>query len=212
MKTRYLISSILIVLGLLLGLGTVMMAVTAIDAPVRLIGTPEEALERVQTMMDAICDGDYETASTQIYGSPDLGSSPENADETVFLIWDTYRKSFSYDIQSEPRPDDSGVSIDVIVRSLDVSAVLGELGSAVQARIDETRNAAQDDEAGFRASSSLRREEVEGILQQTLAEALEKQEHFQEQLMTIDLIYDRGQWWARPNGDLMDMLAGSFLE
>lgn len=212
MKKRHLTSSILIVLGLLLGLGTVIMAVVAIDAPARLIGKPEEALERVQTMMEAICDGDYETASAQIYGSPDLGSPPENADEAVRLIWDTYRKSFSYEIQREPQPEASGISVDVIVRNLDVSAVLEELGSTVQTRIDEKTNSVQDDETGLRASASLRYEEVKRILQEILAEAMEKQNHIREQLVTIDLIYDRGQWWALSNTDLMDMLSGSFSD
>lgn len=212
MKTRHLISTILIALGLLLGMGTVAVAASALDAPIRLVGTSTKALDRVHTMMGAICDGDYETASAQIYGNPDLGSVPENADKTVSLVWDTYRRSFSYDIQGKPRPNDSGISVDVVVRSLDVSAVMNELENAIQTGIDEKTKAARDDETGFSASGSLRREEVDRILQLTLADALEKQDHFLEQMMTIDLVYDCGQWWASPNGDLMDMLAGSFLE
>lgn len=198
------------VVGLLLGLGTVMLAVTAVNAPVRQIKKPEAALLRVQTMMGAICDGDYETASAQIYGNPDLGSVPENADETIFLLWDTYRRSFSYDIQGEPRANDSGLSVDVAVRSLDISAVLDELGNTIQMRIDEKEN--EDDETGARASLSLRREEAERILQKALAEAAEKQDYVREQLITIDLVYDRDQWWALSNTDLMDMLSGSFSE
>ena len=92
------------------------------------------------------------------------------------------------------------------------AAVLEELGSTVQTWIDAKTNSVQDDETGLRASASLRYEEVKRILQEILAEAMEKQNHIREQLVTIDLIYDRGQWWALSNTDLMDMLSGSFSD
>lgn len=212
MKTRHFISSILIALGLLMGLCTVITAVSALDAPVRMVKTPKAALQRVDTMMAAICEGDDEKASAQIYGAPSFGAVPENASESVRMAWEIYRKSFSYGFQGSVKPNDSGVSIDVNVKHLDLTAVMAELERSIQALMDEKAAAAQEDESGFSASRKLRQKEVEAVIQKAFSDALENQGLFQEQLITIDLVYDRGQWWALPNQDLTNMLSGSFPE
>lgn len=189
MNSRHFISKLLILLGIVMMLGTVCMAFGAVHAPVRILKSPKAAQERVYAMMDAVSNGDLEAASANIYGTPDFGTIPEQAGLTARLAWETYCKSLSYASQGEPRATDSGVSIEMNVRSLDVAAVSADL-----------------------SGRTIRREDADKALQEAFAEALESGSYFQEHQVAIELIYDRGQWWILPSEELTNVLSGSFSE
>lgn len=189
MKSRFFISNLLIIIGIVLGIGTTFVALIAAITPDYTMKTPNAVLERVQMMMDAICVGDDEAASANIYGTPGFGSIPEQADPLVYLAWDAYRKSFSYTVQGQTMVANAGVSVEVNVRSLNVSTVLADL----------------------RSTRTYRQDKADEILQKALNDALEDQAYFTEQLVALDLAYDDGQWWILPNKALTSMLTGLFL-
>lgn len=208
MKTRHIISAMLAVLGILMGIGTAWVAVSAVDAPTRILKTPEGARERVSGMMSAVCDGDYEAAAAHFYGSPDLGAVPENADPAVYLLWEAYRESFSDVSLGEPRATDSGVSYEVRISHLNLAAVLDGLDETIRAFVDEKNAAVREDEAPYNVKRDLPRDLTDRIL----PAVLENPDYVQAETITVDLICDRGRWWVLPTEDLTNMLCGSFTE
>lgn len=185
MRSKQMISALLLVIGLALGLVTVCTAAYAVQAAPKILKTPQGALEQVGTVMDAVCEGDYAGASAGIYGKPALGTVPEQADPTVVLAWDAYRKSFSWSACGELRASDSGVSLDVQVRYLNLAAALADW-----------------------AEQGPDRDRADSFFQK----ALKEPSFFREEIITLDLIYDNNQWWVLPGTELTNMLSGSFSE
>lgn len=204
MKSRRFISVVLVALGILMGLGTAWMAVHGLHAPARILKTPDGAQARVEEMMSSICTGDFEGAAACIYGTPDLGAVPENADPAVSLLWDAYRSSFSGVSLSELRATDSGISVDVSVTCLDLSAVLAGLEDDIRAFVEGQNAARREDEAPY----NVKRDLWQDLTEKILPDVLENREH--SVTVTIDLIYDRGWWWVLPTDTLTDLLSGSF--
>ena len=67
-------------LALCLTVGGIFLALLNRNAGPVLVRQPEAARNQVQTMLDALCAGEYDTVSSCLYGTPDLGMGGEAAD------------------------------------------------------------------------------------------------------------------------------------
>lgn len=209
MKTRRVLSGLLSVLGVALAVGTIWIVIRAVDAAPVMLMRPDSAVDRVQTLLDAVCDGDYETASEMLYGTPSLGAHPEDSSPAVDLLWDAFLDSLEYALLGECYATDSGMAMDVCIRSLDISGVVNGLDSRALALLNQRIAAAENAADLYDENNDFRQELIAEVLQEAVRQALAENKAFQEQTISLQLVYEQGQWWVMPETALLNVLAGS---
>lgn len=209
MKTRRFLSGVLTALGVALSVGTIWLVILGLSASPRMLVQPQAAYNRAQEMMDAICSGDYEQASGFLYGTPSLGSPPETSSPAVNLLWDAFQDSLAYTFPGDCYASDSGVALDVNIRSLDLSDATQALGNHAQALLQERIETAEDSSELYDAQNHYRQELVDKILLEAARQALEENRQYQEHTLSLHLIPAQGEWWVLPEAGLLEVLSGS---
>lgn len=209
MRTRRVIAGLLTALGLALAIGTIGIVILAVQASPVMLKRPEAAADRAAALMDAVCGGDYETASGMMYGRPSLGARPEDSSPAVDLLWDAFLESLEYEFLGDCYASDSGVAIDVSIRSLDVSGVVDGLDSRAQALLNQRILTAEDSTEIYDENNNFRQELVAEILQEAVRQALEENKKYQQITISLHLIFEQGEWWVMPEAGLLNVLSGS---
>lgn len=210
MRTRHKIAGLLTVLGIMLAVGAVGIVIWAIPSAPVMLKPPEEAACRAEALMNGVCSGDDQAVSDLLYGNPGLGSPPEDSGPAVDLLWEAFRESLEYTFLGDCYVSDSGVAIDVRVRSLDVPGVLEGLDSRAQALLNRRILAAENSKEIYDEENNFRQDLVTEILQEAVRQSLEENRKMQEQTFSIHLIFDQGEWWVVPDAGLVNVLSGSF--
>lgn len=209
MKTRRVLSGVLLVLALALALGTVAAVGRARSAQPVMGQIPEEAVRRAEAMISAACAGDYPGASRYLYGSPSLGEIPEDASPGVKQIWEAFQESLSYEFPGECYMTDSGLTLDVKLRYLDVNEALAGLDARTEALLEQHVQAAQDSEELYDENHNFRQELIDQILEEAVSQVLAEDQTYGETTIALQLVFDREQWWVMPDSALLEILAGA---
>lgn len=209
MKKRRIISDLLTALGLAAAIGTIWIVALAVRAEPVVLLQPNAAVDRARAMMGAVCSGDYEAASGMLYGRPSLGTCPEDSSPCVSLLWDAFLESLEFDFAGDCYATDTGLAVDVNIRSLNISCVIEGLDSRAQTLLNQRIAAAESSAEVYDEDNNFREELISEVLQEATLQALEENKQYQTQTIPLHLIYDGGQWWIMPDSDLMNVLAGS---
>lgn len=200
----------------LTALGFLMAALTlctvryVMTAEPEILDPPAAAAATAQQWLDALCRGDDAAASALLYGTPGFGSAPESASPAAAQLWEAYRSSLEYRSLGECYATASGVAMDVTIRILDTSKLLGNLEEKVLSQLDQKMGSGKDSSQLFEDDGSLKSQEAETILSDALLLALGRQMPLREQTITLSLIYEQGAWWVLPEGDALSVLSGAF--
>lgn len=215
MKTRKrkvgFFSGLFAILAMLLALSGVFLALSNREASPILAKQPDAAKVQVQTMLDALCNGEYDTVSSCLYGTPDLGMDAQAADPVGQLFWDALGESFRYELGEEFRATDSGVALDVTISALDIQAATANLRPRAQALLEERIAAAEDPDEIYDENYDFREDFVMDALYDAALEALAQDKAYISWDLTLNLIYENGQWWIMPEQDLLKALSGGIL-
>lgn len=207
MKTRRILSGVLLIMALLLSVG---IAWTAFRAPSPAMGqVPEGATRQAEGLMEALCAGDYQGASQMLYGTPSLGQPPEDASPAAEQIWEAFLESFSYEFPGTCRMGDTGVTLDVTVRCLDVNATLEGLDQRTEALLDQKARQTEDSETLYDEDHNFRQELIQEVLTTAVDQALTENQTYREQTIPLGLIYAQDQWWVMPDNALLEVLSGT---
>lgn len=209
MRIRRVMFGLLTVLGMALAVGTIWIVIQAVQASPVMLTRPQAAARRAEELMNAVCSGDYETASDMLYGTPNLGARPENSSPAVDLLWDAFLDSLEYDFLGDCYASDTGVAIDVRIRSLDVSGVMEGLDSRAQALLNQRIETAEDSAEIYDEKNDYRQELVTEILQEAVRQALEENKRYLEQTISLSMVFQGGEWWVMPEAGLLNVLSGS---
>ena len=200
----------------LLGIGLaalgVYLALTNIHAGPVLVEQPEAARNRVSTMLDALCAGDYDAVSACLYGNPDLGLDREAADPVGRLIWEALSDSFTYEILGDFHATDSGVALDVVIGAMDLDSVTVNLRQRAQALLEERIETATDISEIYDENNEFREEFVMAALQDAARDALEQDAQTTSWEITLNLVYEDGTWWIMPEQVLLQAVSGGILK
>ena len=210
MRRRYFFANILLALGLAIALAVAGLAILAKDSSPQMLLSPDGAKRTADKMMAAFCDGDYAAASAFIYGSPSLGSEPENSNLAVELIWTAFRESMEYEISGECYVRESGVSVDVTLRALDPSAVILSMEGHAKELLGRRIAAAEDVSELYDADNNFRQEIIDKVLRDATMQSLADNKTYQEYIVTLNLIPEQGKWWVLPDEALQNALSGAF--
>ena len=200
----------------LLGLGLaalgVWLALTNRDAGPVLMQQPEAARNQVITMLDALCAGDYETVGNCLYGKPSLGMDREAQDEVGRLYWNALADSFRYEIHSDFHATDSGVSMDIQISALDLDSVTANLRQRAQTLLEQRIGLAEDTSEIYDANNEYREDFVMAALYDAALAALAADAETISWEITLNLVFQEGQWWIMPEAKLMQAISGGILK
>ena len=200
------------VMGAFLAAACVFLALTNRNASPVLVEQPKAAQEQVYTMMNALCAGEYDTVSACLYGQPDLGLDREAEDPVGRLFWDALSASFTYELGDEFHATDSGVALDVTISAMDLSSVTENLRQRAQAEMEQRIAQAEDAGEIYDENNDYREEFVLEALYQAAEDALAQDARLVSWELTLNLIYENGQWWIMPEQDLLRAISGGILK
>lgn len=212
MKDFKIAAKVLMLLGAVLAAATVYICLSSLGAPPVMVEQPVGAVERADTMMRNVCSGEYGRAGKIMYGKPDLGHGPEDADTAESMIWQAFIGSMQYEFSDECYASPSGVALDMKVRCLDISSVTDSLKVRAQNLLNQRVADAQDVSEIYDKDNNYREDFVIDILQTATADALQEDAQIVEYTVTLRLIFENNQWWVVPDASLLNLLSGSPLE
>lgn len=208
MKIEKFFSAILGFVGIAILVFTMILCFVSLDAETVLLTPPGDALERAETMMDAVAAGDYAVAGQQMYGQPDLGAGREPADAVGQLVWDAFIGSISYEFVGDCYATDSGISQNVSITSLDLSIVMSNLKPRVNTLLNERIAQATEMSQLYDEENNFRQDLVDEVLQQAMTAAVREDAEVVTREVTLSLAYRDGQWWVVPDGALLSAISG----
>lgn len=191
------------------------MAVTA-AAYVRFHQTPpmiqtpvEDAEAKAEMLMEAICQGDYAVAGECLYGNPALQWNQETASELGAALWEAYNSTLSYEFAGPCYGTGSGIYRDVTVTALDISALRPKIQERFEILMEPYLADAQYDSEAFDENGALRQEFAAEKLQKAVEQVLWLDNEFASRQITLELVYQNGQWWVMPTQNLVDIVSGA---
>ena len=208
MKIAKFFSAVLALLGTVLMVGSILLCLVSLNAEPRLMEVPDGAREQAVSMLDAICAGDYETASGLMYGQPDLGAGREPAEEEGALIWDAFVQSISYEFSGEPYATENGIAFNLRMETMDLSAVTARLEERTQAQLQKRVQTADDVAMLYDEDNNFREDVVEEALSVAVQQALSEDAATLSRELTLNLIYRDGQWWVVFDQALLEAISG----
>lgn len=208
MKISKFFAGIFGTLGAALAVGTVVLSLRSLNVSPVLLTKPEAAEKQAQAMMEAICDGDFTGAGNLMYGTPDLGAGRAPADEAGVLIWDAFLDSLRYEFTGDCYATDAGVARDVTIESLDVSSVTAALKERSQTLLAQRVAEAEDVGQIYDENGEYREDFVMEVLNDAVYQALEEDGTYVSRQVTLNLIYQEGQWWIAPDSALLEAISG----
>lgn len=188
------------------------LALHNMDASPVLVQQPEEAKHQVVSMLDALCRQDYDTVSAALYGTPDLGMGREAQDAVGQLMWDAFAESVRYELVGEFYATDSGVAQNVVITGLELGSVTENLKDRSQKLLEERVAEAADPDEVYDENNDYREDFVMDVLQDAAREALKSDAREVSWEITLNLVYENGQWWIMPEQTLLEAISGGILK
>lgn len=182
------------------------------DAKPVLLTAPDAARTQINQTMDALCQGDYETAGSNLYGKPDLGMDRAAAEPVGALVWEAFVESLSYELMGDCHSTDTGLAQNVVIRGLDIGSVTANLGERSQALLEARVKEAKDPSELYDENNDFREELVMEVLYEAARQALEQDATEKTWEVTINLVYENGQWWILPENALLEAVSGGILK
>ena len=211
MILKKILGVILVLAGLILAAGGICVSFASLNAQPVLVSEPVEASGRVTKLMDAIVAGDYEKASSVIYGNPKLGLDREPAEEVGAMLWKAFTESQSYELKGGCVADNSGLTQQVVMTYLDISSVTANLADRSETILTKRIEAAENLDEIYDANNEYREDVVMEALKEAVTMALKEDAKQTSVELTLNLIYRDKQWWVVSNSQLMNAISGGIV-
>ena len=176
--------------------------------PPMLLTSTEDAEARTELLMESVCSANYTSAGEVLHGKPELQWNTVTSSPLSTQLWQAYTSSMTYEFSGPCYSTESGIFRDVTVTALDISA----LSPKIQERFDllmepylaeSKRNSDIYDENGI-----MRQDFTANLLYQAIDEILGEDIVPVDRQITLELVFDDGQWWVVPSKPLMEIIVG----
>lgn len=198
-------------IGISAGVMGIYLSFQNIDATPVLIEPPQAAITEAQTMLNALCAGDYAGVEAHLRGNPSLGLDRPAADEAGILIWQAFEDSLSYEFTGDCYATDSGLARDVVFTYLDMDSVTENLGQRSRLLLEQRIAEAEDVSEIYDENNEYREDFVMAALHDAVEDAIAEDGRTVTTRITLNLIYEDGQWWVLPEKPLLDVISGGIL-
>lgn len=186
--------------GIVLSLCTLIAAVYGMNSSPVVLMDSTVILETAEQTLECARSGDLDALEQLLYGTPDLGESPEKSQEAKSLIWYAYLDSMEYRLGEECYASGSGMAVDVSIHCLDISAVT----EAMQAIVPTLMTQAEAETAS--------EAEISKVLSSAAAQVLAEQSQMMDREITLNLVRSNGRWQVVPTEALQQFLSGFVSE
>ena len=208
MKNSKKTANLLILAAVVQAICIIVLSFAAVSMRPILLSSPAEAEPMVRKTMDAVTQGDFDTVSANLQGTPDLGVHREPQDVVGRLLWEAFLESFTYEIQGPCYGDESGIAMDLSVSYLDFNSVIATLGDRAETMLEKRVKSAKSSDEIFDRNQNYREEVIEQVLKQATEAGLKKDAKTVTGSLTLHMVYEQGRWWVVPTESLMRVLSG----
>lgn len=198
------------ILGILLMLGTTVLCLTSLDAPVKLSDLPEAAEQCPVQMMDALAAGDFTAASARMYGQPDLGAD-QGLTEEAAAVWGIFQSGISYEFTSDFYVSGSRIAIDAVLTVPDITSITDTLDDHARDLMNSRISAATEMAELYDGENNFRQDLIDEVMAAAVEKTLAEEPEMLTVETTVGIVYEQGQWWAIPDQALMTALAGGLV-
>lgn len=212
MKFSKLFAGLLGLTGCAAAVATVALSFMNMNSGAILVEQPMAAVEQMTEMMEAVCENDFETASQKIFGNPDFGVDRDPADEVGVLIWEAFTDSMHYERNGELYATDSGVAQNITITALDIESVTGVLKDRSTALLAKRVAETEDPDEVYDENVEYREEFVMKVLYDATVQALKEDAKTVTRDVTVNMIYENGQWWVLGDAELLSAISGGILK
>ena len=209
---KHLFSILLAAIGLIAAAAAIFLSMHFVDAKPMLLTPPDVARGKVIMLMNAVAEGNYEEASQAIYGTPDLGVDREAGDDVGVMIWDAFEGSVTYELKGDCYTTDQGLAQDLSVTCLDVTSVTANLKERSQKLLEHRVATAEDMSEVYDDNNDYREDFVMQVLYDATVQALNQDAKTVTSDVTINMIYENGQWWIVSDPALLSAITGGVLK
>jgi len=177
-----------------------------------LLAPVEEAEAQAAALMDAVAEGDYNTAGTMILGNPKLGVDRDPADTVGVMIWEAFVDSYSYELVGDSFATDSGIAQNVKVSYLDMNSVTANLRERSQVLLEARVAEAEDVDEIYDENNDYKEAFVMEVLKDAVEDALEEDAQMTGAEFTINLVYRDGSWVVVSDSTLLAAISGDIVK
>lgn len=197
------------ILAAVIASAAVWLAANCRENPPVLLAVPEAAVRQAETVMDALCTGDFASARKGLYGTPDLDADRKPADMVGQLIWKAYVDSLDYELVGDVYATDTGLAQDVKIISLELPAATEKLGQRAQALLQQGVEQARSVSEIYDENNAYKESFVAEVLEEATRQALEEDVRYTYQVVSLQLVCSDGRWWVLPDRALLNAISGS---
>ena len=208
---KKILSLIFVIIGVAAAAAAVNLSLTNKNADPVLLVPPEEAKLQVVGLMDAVCSGDFTTASTYLHGQPALGVDREASDPVGVLIWKAFCDSMSYELVGDCYGTEEGLAQNVKLSCMDITSVTAVLKDRSQSMLEKRVDEAENLEEVYDDNLQYREDFVMSVLYDAAAAALKEDAKTITMDLTVNMIFQDGTWWIIADRNLLDAISGGIL-
>lgn len=208
MGKRLIISAVFGIFAAAVAAAAVYTVITCRNTTPVLLFAPEEATERVEEMMEAVCSGDFSAAASTMYGNPDLNANQKSEDSVNQMFWEAFVDSLDYELVGQLYATDSGMAQDVKIISMELSSSTEKLGQRARELLQQGVDQASDTFEIYDIHNAYKASFVESVLIQAAQQALEEDMRYMYQVVAVQLVYSNDQWWVVPGRELLNAISG----
>lgn len=210
MKATKIFAAVFALLGVCAALFAAYLGFANKDAVPMLLEKNDQAQSQVVSMMDALCQGDFEVVSQRMLGQPQLGVDREPTEAVGKLLWDAYVDSLSYELEGDCYTTGKGLAQKVKLSCLDLDSATEGFHEATVKLLEQRVETAEDLNKVYDENDAYREEFLMAAVYDAAA-GLVKNAQVKTVELTVNLSYQDGQWWVVADNGLLDVISGGTL-
>lgn len=208
---KKLLSLVFAIVGIAAAVAAVSLSLSYKNANPMLLVPPEEAQHQVTGLMEAVCAGDYSTASTYLQGQPNLGVDREPTDAVGVMIWEAFCDSMEYELVGECYATEDGLAQNVVFSCIDVTSVTATLKDRSQTLLEQRVEEAENLDEVYDEELQYREDFVMDVLYDAATATLKEDAQTITAELTVNMAFQNGQWWIIADKALLDAISGGVL-
>ena len=211
MKSCKIFSALFALLGICAAAAGIYLSLHFREAGPMLVKPSESAEAQVHGLMYAVKENQFDRVGDMLYGQPDIGADRLPTEDVGTLLWEAFLDSLRYELDGEFYATESGVARNMTVTTLDVASVTDVLRDRAQTMLQDRVAHTADADDVYDQNNEYREEFVMAVLYDAAKSALETDAKTVTYQITINLIYENGQWWLMPEEPLLEAITGGFI-
>ncbi len=207
MKGYRIFAALCLALGLILGGFTVWLSLDAPKEDPVILELDPAAGETAAAFLQEISQGELDLAGEKLLGTPKLSGPEEDEKDPAWLLWNYYYSHMTCTPQGELYAG-RGLRQDAVVSAPDLNAITERIGALAPGILQQRIESAEDVSEIYDETNSYRQELTDWVLLEATCRALAEPVTPKEQTLSLQLVYDGGQWKVRPDQALLELLSG----